>query len=262
MSTKRSLDSEKEFPSSKMKKRVSWGDVRLSETYSMEEYDRHPPNSSEAGCSVSEEDISRFMIWLEENHVQFHKLSLCRSGDGYGTFAAEDIQSGDSLAFIPASIVITPAAVQASEIAKDIKDACAAEDKEAPTNRMLLYCFLISQRYTPGSKWYPYLKCIPASFNTPLWWGPTVDSTIILSGTNLGHHVVTESARLQAMCEACLGPLTRIMPHKYPTDTYCWENFLWAVSTCKSRAYSETMTPDGTNEVMLSLGPTGITYAV
>ena len=138
--------------------------------------------------------MQRLLDWLATEHgMQNSRVEPSISTatpleGGNGLVATGTITKGGTACTIPASALLTPMVVAASEMgsACDRFDAAAAARREPPLSRPFVAILHLAQaRADAGHPFHPYAASLPEVAPTVQCWPQ--DLRRVLAGTNLGH---------------------------------------------------------------------------
>jgi hypothetical protein len=126
--------------------------------------------------------LKTFVHWLESGGANLGKLKpLWLPGEGYTVVLSSDVQIGDVIAYVPDNLFIGPKAASKSNMFPLISHL-PAPDQVLCTKRNSVYDganvgdafqtqLLLMQEAGNSSSFYtPYLKLLPGSFDSPLFW--------------------------------------------------------------------------------------------
>ncbi|KAJ3362505.1 hypothetical protein GGF32_005950 [Allomyces javanicus] len=192
-----------------------------------------------------EADYRRLERWILDNGGNLDNICLRKSetSEGFGVFAKTNIPAGADVAFVPNHLILS----ETDALASDLGRALLAYNATIPLDeypahhvctKTILWLFIVHEFFNKGraSKWFPYLRVLPRSYDTPLFWPE--HERAWLRGTNL-HFVVTEKeAELQADFAAAKAVILDRFPEVWgDASTLTFANFLWARTSCSSRAF-------------------------
>ncbi|KAJ3372531.1 hypothetical protein GGF31_001972 [Allomyces arbusculus] len=192
-----------------------------------------------------EADYRRLEKWILDNGGNLDNICLRKSetSEGFGVFAKANIPAGADVAFVPNHLILS----ETDALASDLGRALLAYNATIPLNeypaqhvctKTILWLFIVHEFFNKGraSKWFPYLRALPRSYDTPLFWPE--HERAWLRGTNL-HFVVTEKeAELQTDFAAAKAVILDRFPEVWGDEsTLTFANFLWARTSCSSRAF-------------------------
>ncbi|KNE68962.1 hypothetical protein, variant [Allomyces macrogynus ATCC 38327] len=192
-----------------------------------------------------EADYRRLEKWILDNGGNLENICLRKSetSEGFGVFAKTNIPAGADVAFVPSHLILS----ETDALASDLGRALLAHNATIPLDeypaqhvctKTILWLFIVHEFFNKGraSKWFPYLRALPRSYDTPLFWPE--HERAWLRGTNL-HFVVTEKeAELQADFAAAKAMILDRVPQVWgDVSTLTFANFLWARTSCSSRAF-------------------------
>ncbi|KAI9188878.1 hypothetical protein H9P43_000300 [Blastocladiella emersonii ATCC 22665] len=202
------------------------------------DYDREP----------REEDYRAMEAWLLREGADLSNVTIRKSAtsEGYGIYAAHAISPGTTVAAIPSHVILSEHDALASSLGR----AFLAYNATVPVaeyaaghvcTKTILWLFIVHEFFVrgEGSRWWPYLRALPRTFDTPLFW--TDDELAVLQGTNL-HFVVQEKrAELERDFAHAQGVLLDRFPEVWgmgeAVKALTLSNYLWARTVCSSRAF-------------------------
>lgn len=146
---------------------------------------------------------------------------------GLGLLAQKDISRNELVLEVPKSLWINSDTVAASEIGTLCQGL-------RPWISIALF-LLREKALGPSSPWFPYLRILPRSTNSPIFWSDEelleIQGTQLLSTTEgVKEYVQSEFMKVE---EEIILPNTSLFP-SYVTFT----DFLWAFGILRSRAFS------------------------
>ncbi|KAK9458034.1 hypothetical protein V1511DRAFT_491542 [Dipodascopsis uninucleata] len=174
-------------------------------------------------------DVTELAKWVVENggfcsaDIEFRE-DQC---GGTTAFAVSDISAGkQKILQCPLDLII-----DYRKSAEDLFGSLVAcPFKEKPEIAVRL--FLCSQKLQgQNAKWYNYIKSLPESFDTPLYYGD--DEFQLLRGTNIYSDA---SHRKTAWEEEWKDSLNMLGP-RFDKPRFTWELYLWACTVLTSRSF-------------------------
>ncbi|KNE66902.1 hypothetical protein AMAG_11375 [Allomyces macrogynus ATCC 38327] len=193
----------------------------------------------------AEADYRRLEKWILDNGGNLDNICLRKSetSEGFGVFAKSNIPAGADVAFVPNHLILS----ETDALASDLGRALLAYNATIPLDeypaqhvctKTILWLFIVHEFFNKGraSMWFPYLRALPRSYDTPLFWPERERAW--LRGTNLHFVVAEKEAELQAdFAAAKVVILDRFLEVWGDTSTLTFANFLWARTSCSSRAF-------------------------
>ncbi|CAI0427829.1 unnamed protein product [Linum tenue] len=167
---------------------------------------------------VSQEN--RLVEWGESNGVKTSLEIALIEGAGRGAIVKRDLGIGDIALEIPVSLIISEELVCQSAMFKIL------ERIEGISAETMMLLWSMKERHNCYSKFRVYFDTLPKAFNTGLSFG--VSAMMALDGTTLLEEIMQAKEHLRVQYEELVPALCSNYPGTFPSETYTWENFLWA----------------------------------
>uniref|UniRef100_A0A9J7XJX8 protein-histidine N-methyltransferase n=3 Tax=Cyprinus carpio TaxID=7962 RepID=A0A9J7XJX8_CYPCA len=207
------------------------------------------------GMSVSfegtrEEFFSELMAWATECGASCDCFEISNFADeGYGLKAIRDIKAEELFLWVPRKMLMTVESAKNS-----VLGPLYSQDRilQAMGN-VTLAIHLLCERANPSSPWLPYIKTLPADYDTPLYFEE--DEVRHLLATQAIQDVLSQyknTARQYAYFYKVIHthPNASKLPLK---DAFTFDDYRWAVSSVMTRQ-NQIPTADG-SRVTLALIP-------
>uniref|UniRef100_A0A9J8A0L9 protein-histidine N-methyltransferase n=1 Tax=Cyprinus carpio carpio TaxID=630221 RepID=A0A9J8A0L9_CYPCA len=207
------------------------------------------------GLSVSfegtrEDFFSELMAWAAECGASCDGFEISNFADeGYGLKAAKDIKAEELFLWIPRKMLMTVESAKNS-----VLGPLYSQDRilQAMGN-VTLALHLLCERANPSSPWLPYIKTLPADYDTPLYFEE--EEVRHLLATQAIQDVLSQyknTARQYAYFYKVIHthPNASKLPLK---DAFTFDDYRWAVSSVMTRQ-NQIPTADG-SRVTLALIP-------
>lgn len=175
--------------------------------------------------------LSGFVSWLHANKIDTSAVTIADFGkSGYGLKAARDVKVNELFMTIPRKLMLTTQTARNS-----ILGPLIAEDRilqSMPNVVMALH--VLCEFSQQDSFWMPYLKFLPKSYSTGLYFNPDEIQLLKASPTlsdilnqfrNITRQYSYFFRLFQGHPEAC----------KLPIKNLCFDDYRWAVSTVMTR---------------------------
>lgn len=188
------------------------------------------------------EEWPPFLKWLKDNGVDHSLIAIEEfPGYGYGLKATADIKKDDLLLSIPRKIIMSVESARNSQMGPLIE-----EDQilRAMPN-VVLVMYLLNESKNPNSFWQPYIKSLPSTYNTTLYFSLEElkllkGSPVLTDALNHFQSIARQYAyfykRFQNNHFASKVPLLR--------DGFTYDSYRWAVSSVTTRL-NQVPSPDG-----------------
>ena len=113
------------------------------------------------------QEWSHFLQWLKENGVDYSRVAIQEfSGYGFGLKAATDLKEGDLLLSIPRKMIMSVDTARKSQMGPLIEE----DQILRVMPNVVLAMYLLGESKNPHSFWLPYIKCLPSTYNTTLYF--------------------------------------------------------------------------------------------
>ncbi|XP_063040026.1 actin-histidine N-methyltransferase [Engraulis encrasicolus] len=197
-----------------------------------------------------EEYFSELMTWAAECGASCDGFEITNfEGEGYGLKATKDIKAEELFLWIPRKMLMTVESAKNS-----VLSGLYSQDRilQAMGN-VTLALHLLCERATPSSPWLPYIRTLPASYDTPLYFQE--EEARHLLATQAIADVLSQyknTARQYAYFYKVIQthPNASKLPLK---DAFTFDDYRWAVSSVMTRQ-NQIPTEDG-SRVTLALIP-------
>lgn len=206
-----------------------------------------------AKSTPSRRRFEEFMRWIDTEGEASHSAAspaqhsggqtacLAKHGDvelrlgpyGATAFARTTIPAGSVIMRLPRRWVLDARAARASPWGQAASNVLGGEAIPA---RLLLYLTMIGQRAcddTTKAPWGPYLRAIPRSFDTLLYW--SAEELEWLSDTGVIATLRSRAKALRAAYKRLCRPLVKARP-----DVFDKETFTWCVHVCSTPMISSS----------------------
>ncbi|KAI9143679.1 hypothetical protein BKA69DRAFT_91311 [Paraphysoderma sedebokerense] len=187
----------------------------------------------------NDQDFEAFENWLSSNGADLTAISFKKSPHGYGVFAKKDLSVDDVVAFLPSSLIMSEKVALSSPLGQLFlrhNDSLPESEyiEHHICTRNVLFAFLVYSYYVlqKSSHFYPYLRCLPRSYDTLYYWNDSELSW--LEGTNLKGVAKEKLDQVRKEWELIR---TIVCPDMIPFEVFSFERFLWARCSASSRAF-------------------------
>ncbi|XP_063804534.1 actin-histidine N-methyltransferase [Pseudophryne corroboree] len=197
-----------------------------------------------------EDYFSELIEWANENGASTEGFELSEfPGEGFGLKATKDIKAEELFLWVPRKLLMSVESAKNS-----VLGSLYSQDRilQAMGNITLAF-HLLCERANPNSFWLPYIKTLPGSYDTPLYFEE--DEVQYLQSTQAIHDVFSQyknTARQYAYFYKVIQthPNASKLPLK---DSFTFDDYRWAVSSVMTRQ-NQIPTEDG-SRVTLALIP-------
>ncbi|XP_075048346.1 actin-histidine N-methyltransferase [Mixophyes fleayi] len=197
-----------------------------------------------------EDYFPELIEWANENGASTQGFELSDFPDeGFGLKATRDIKAEELFLWVPRKLLMTVESAKNSALG-----SLYSQDRilQAMGNITLAF-HLLCERADPNSFWLPYIKTLPSSYDTPLYFEE--DEVQYLQSTQAIHDVYSQyknTARQYAYFYKVIQthPNASKLPLK---DAFTFDDYRWAVSSVMTRQ-NQIPTEDG-SRVTLALIP-------
>lgn len=183
-----------------------------------------------AAVSAASTALQQELAYATAKSVAVDKISLQTSllTNSPVLAAARDLPAGDAVLSVPDAAWLSVEVVKASAIGPFVAEL-------EPWVQLAL--FLIHVRHAGGrADCAALVAALPAALDTPLLW--TDDELALLSGTQLLQSASSYRAFFEQRFAALREGLFAAQPAAFPSASFSFANFLWAVCTVRSRAHA------------------------
>ncbi|XP_071536585.1 actin-histidine N-methyltransferase-like isoform X2 [Panulirus ornatus] len=179
-----------------------------------------------------EEQVVPFMSWLKERKIMISGVEIADFGNqGYGLRAVEDIKQGQEVISVPYEAMLTEDSARKSYLGPLIERDPILQHM----GNVSLALHVLGEFVNPQSSWQPYLRILPSSYSTTLYFLPQQLQT--LKGSPVLEEAVKQFRNiarqysyfyriLQSSPEAKSWPIR---------DYFTFDAYRWAVSTVMTR---------------------------
>ncbi|ESO00931.1 hypothetical protein HELRODRAFT_192484 [Helobdella robusta] len=178
------------------------------------------------------EYVTQFFEWLNKNKVDTSKVTVDQFGSqGFGLKAVQDIKEGDLILAVARDVMMKTSDAMLSPIGK-----IAKSDKilQSMPNILMSLFLLCECANLEKSHWGPYLKILPDSYTTPLYF--SISEMALIKNLPIFTDVMNQYksiARQYAYFFKLFQGLTDAS--NLPIKTFCYDDYRWAVSTIMTR---------------------------
>lgn len=179
-----------------------------------------------------EEQIPTFMSWLKEKGVKISGVEIGDFGmQGFGLKTTEDLQQGVEVINVPLEAMMTEDTARKSYLGPLIERDPILQHM----GNVSLALHVLGEYVNPQSPWQPYLRILPASYSTTLYFSQ--EEVLGLKGSPALEEAVRQFrniARQYSYFYRILHslPEARSWPIK---DYFTFDAYRWAVSTIMTR---------------------------
>ncbi|KAM9294232.1 actin-histidine N-methyltransferase [Gastrophryne carolinensis] len=197
-----------------------------------------------------EDYFPELMAWARENGASTEGFDLADfPNEGFGLRATRDIKDEELFLWVPRKLLMTVESAKNS-----VLGPLYSQDRilQAMGNITLAF-HLLCERANPNSFWLPYIKSLPSTYDTPLYFEE--EDVNYLQSTQAIHDVFSQYKNT-ARQYAYFYKLIQTHPNaaKLPIrDAFTFDDYRWAVSSVMTRQ-NQIPTEDG-SRVTLALIP-------
>ncbi|KNC46182.1 SET domain-containing protein 3 [Thecamonas trahens ATCC 50062] len=176
--------------------------------------------------------VSKFVVELdggEEAKLRFG-VAVGDGEAGNGLVANKPIAAGEQIVFVHSKLMMS----EETALACPHLGPFAKDDKVISAFPSLLLALHVMQEATDGksSKFAPYIAALPASFNTPLYWGTREFGALAAGGSPaLGEAY----AVLKTAVRQYLYLQDKVSSFSIAHRRFSWANFAWALGVVATR---------------------------
>lgn len=179
-----------------------------------------------------DDKFETFLQWCSENGAIYKNVEICQFQDsGYGFKVTEAIEENELWLTVPRNIMLSQESATSSALGPLIANDLVLS--QMPNITLSLY--LLNERCNPDSFWSPYIKILPDSYDTPMYF--TLEELQMLRGSNALDDAV-KLCRNVARQYAYFHQLLKNQPQAQNLPLRDWltyDNYRWAVSTVMTR---------------------------
>ncbi|XP_066981550.1 actin-histidine N-methyltransferase [Macrobrachium rosenbergii] len=178
------------------------------------------------------EQVQPFMTWLKENNVRMTGVEVTDYGDaGFGLRATEDLKQGQEVICVPQSAMLTEETAKKSYLGSLMERDPILQHM----SNVSLALHVLGEYVNPSSPWLPYLRFLPSTYSTTLYFTP--QQMQMLKGSPVLGDAIKQFrniARQYSYFYRILysAPEARSWPIR---DYFTFESYRWAVSTIMTR---------------------------
>lgn len=176
--------------------------------------------------------VQPFMSWLKENNVKMSGVEIVDYGDaGYGLKATEDIKQGQEVISVPQTAMLTEETAQKSYLGSLI----SCDPILQHMSNVSLALHTLAEFVSSHSPWQPYLRFLPSSYSTTLYFTPQQmqmlkGSPVLEDAVKQFRNIARQYSYFYRILQS--SPEARSWPIK---DYFTFESYRWAVSTIMTR---------------------------
>ncbi|XP_070578396.1 actin-histidine N-methyltransferase-like [Ptychodera flava] len=176
--------------------------------------------------------LDDFMSWLNAHEIKTDHVEIEDYPDkGYGLKALQDIKVNKDLLTIPRKVMLTTETAKTSCLGNLV-----AKDRvlQAMPN-ILLSVHVLCEKYLPDSFWQPYIKTLPRTYTTPLYF--TMEELQMLKESPALEDALKQYKNI-ARQYAYFYRLFQNLPDSTQIplkDNFIFDDYRWAVSTVMTR---------------------------
>ncbi|EQC28331.1 hypothetical protein SDRG_13879 [Saprolegnia diclina VS20] len=206
---------------------------------------RLPPSLLHTPTAAAAADLRNWLL--------HHQVDLDRVAFGAGAVAQTALTKGATSLAVPFALTMNVHSARSSDLAPLLQRESTLLDNE------VLVLHLVYERLKgDASFWAPFLRSLPASFDTPIYWSHAEFHE--LKGTNVA--MLTNVLRQQLVADytTIYHRICLRYPQMFPLDRVSIGDFKWALSVLSSRAFG--ITKDGEYLQVLCPGLDQLTHDV
>ncbi|ELU11224.1 hypothetical protein CAPTEDRAFT_181634 [Capitella teleta] len=203
------------------------------EVYNLVEKLRKKQQNYVIAKSGREKNFDGFMGWLKSNSVDAEAVEIQHFDvGGYGIKATRDFKEGELFLAIPRSVMMTTDTAKNSALGALIADNRILQTMP----NILLALHVLCELCSPASFWLPYLKILPHSYSSPLYFNPEDLQLLKASPTlsemiNQFRNITRQYAYFFNLFQG------HELASKLPIQVknICYDDYRWAVSSVMTR---------------------------
>ena len=188
----------------------------------------------EFGAAVFEQGYIELLKWAKRNGISFGKLRPAYFRQtGRGLMTCRKLSKGDLVISVPEKMLITTKTAERSQI---VKTFIKLQPKYSLTAIQILCIFILYEKFQGGSSfWYPYIRTLPTSFNTPAYFKAEELSAL---PSSLQQQCVTQTKTVRESFEELKGYVENdsTMLDKAFLDFLTFDEFRWAWFVVNTRS--------------------------
>lgn len=178
------------------------------------------------------ESIENLTKWMLENGAKIEGIELAEfDGYGYGLKAIRDVKDGDFMISVPRKLMMTTDLARNSELEYLVRNDTLLMHMP----NIILALFLLLEKFKPSSFWEPYIKALPKSYSTVMYFTPQElealkGSPIYESALKQCKSIARQYGYLYNLFQKSADPASEIL-----RDVFTYKQYRWAVSTVMTR---------------------------
>lgn len=180
----------------------------------------------------NKESIDNLTSWMTENGARIEGVELGEfDGYGYGLKALRDVKEGDFMISVPRKLMMTTDLARNSELESLVRNDTLLMHMP----NIILALFLLLEKFKGSSFWEPYIKALPSSYTTVMYFTPQElealkGSPIYESAIKQCKSIARQYGYLYNLFQKSTDPASEIL-----RDVFTYKQYRWAVSTVMTR---------------------------
>lgn len=178
------------------------------------------------------EQVAPFMAWLKEKNVTVSGLEVADYGPlGLGLRACRDLKQGEEVIVVPKEAMITEETARKSYLGPLIERDPILQHM----GNVCLALHVLGEYVNPCSPWLPYLRLLPASYTTTLYFTPEhyqalKGSPVLDEAVKQFRNIARQYSYFYRILQS--SPEAKSWPIR---DYFTFDAYRWAVSTVMTR---------------------------
>lgn len=195
---------------------------------------RNSKHTASNGYAIHDPESIVLLKWAKRNGISYGKLCPANFPQtGRGLMTNKRLRSGDLVISVPESMLISSKTANQSKIGKQLSELNL---KPALSVKQMLCSFLLYEKYRGRTSfWYPYIKTLPKSFNTPAYFSEEEIQPLPFDLQHESGVQVTTVRESYKGFKECLEEHSTLLDGKF-VDFVTFDEFRWAWFVVNTRS--------------------------
>ncbi|XP_042242386.1 actin-histidine N-methyltransferase-like isoform X2 [Homarus americanus] len=178
------------------------------------------------------DQVAPFMSWLKERKIMVNGIEIAEFGhEGFGLRATEDLSQGQKIITVPYEAMLTEETARKSYLGPLIERDPILQHM----GNVALALHVLGEFVNPQSSWQPYLRILPSTYSTTLYFTPQQlqslkGSPVLEEAVKQFRNIARQYSYFYRILQS--SPEAKSWPIR---DYFTFKAYRWAVSTVMTR---------------------------